>query len=74
MYVECAYGIQLRHEQIVPERSAVYDGFNVRPVGIQANHMDMTKFSGPDDEGYKRVLQQVRRQIKESSVASDART
>ncbi|KAK8070429.1 hypothetical protein PG997_010632 [Apiospora hydei] len=55
---------------IVPKDTAVYAGFKVREGGIYANHRDMTKFSSDKDEGYKRVLHQVRRQIKENSVAN----
>lgn len=31
------------------------DGFNVRKDSIPANHMDMTKFSDPEDIGYRRI-------------------
>ncbi|KAK7973451.1 hypothetical protein PG988_007585 [Apiospora saccharicola] len=57
---------------IVPEWSAVYDGFNVRAGGIHANHMDMTKFSSLQDTGYKRVLHHARRMTKTSYETSQA--
>ncbi|KFY81438.1 hypothetical protein V500_11415 [Pseudogymnoascus sp. VKM F-4518 (FW-2643)] len=40
---------------IVPEFSASTDGFNIRKDSIPANHMDMTKFSKPQDIGYRRI-------------------
>lgn len=39
---------------IVPEHSAVLSQYPNQ--SIAANHMDMTKFSGRNDEGYQRVL------------------
>jgi hypothetical protein len=33
------------------------DGFKVSRTSIPANHIDMCKFSGPDDIGYRRVSQ-----------------
>ena len=58
--------------QIVPQWSAVMDGFNIQAGSIHANHMDMTKFRTRNDSGYKRVLYHIRRQIKESGGATEA--
>ncbi|KAK3987712.1 hypothetical protein QBC44DRAFT_331101 [Cladorrhinum sp. PSN332] len=44
---------------IVPVRSAVYDGFNVRQGTIHANHMDMARF-GTRSSGYDRILGYIR--------------
>ncbi|KAK8068564.1 hypothetical protein PG996_007676 [Apiospora saccharicola] len=63
---ELATGIGL----IVPQDSAVYEGWDVMQDAIHANHMNMTKFAGREDEGYKSVLRHIQRQIKKSSDAS----
>ena len=42
---------------IVPEQSAVLSQYPNQ--SIAANHMDMTKFSGRNDEGYQKVLSRV---------------
>lgn len=49
------------------------DGFKVQASSIHANHMDMTKFQTRDDSGYTRVLFHIRRQLKESGDAAEAR-
>ncbi|KAK3291981.1 uncharacterized protein B0H64DRAFT_408650 [Chaetomium fimeti] len=41
---------------IVPETSASYDGFNVRRGAINANHMDMVRFTSDREPGYQRTL------------------
>jgi hypothetical protein len=43
---------------IVTQQSAVLNQFPCQ--SIAANHMDMTKFSGKNDDGYQRVLGRVR--------------
>ncbi|KAM7211892.1 hypothetical protein V8F06_012734 [Rhypophila decipiens] len=60
---------------IVPESSAVYDGFRVRSQGIRASHSDMVKFSETDDAGYERVLNHMERIFEEheEKVAALAR-
>ena len=39
---------------VVDERSARIGGYEC--IGIHANHMDMAKFQGRDDSGYKSVM------------------
>ncbi|KAK7954712.1 SERAC1 protein [Apiospora saccharicola] len=46
--------------QIVPQWSAVIDGFNVREQPVPANHMEMCKFATRDDVGYKRVIRLIK--------------
>jgi pimeloyl-ACP methyl ester carboxylesterase len=48
---------------IVPERSATISQYSNQ--SIAANHMDMTKFSGPNDDGYQSVLGQMHNMIEE---------
>ncbi|KFY29287.1 hypothetical protein V493_02440 [Pseudogymnoascus sp. VKM F-4281 (FW-2241)] len=48
---------------IVPERSATLSQYSNQ--SIAANHMDMTKFSGTNDDGYQSVLGQIRITIEE---------
>jgi len=48
--------------EIVPKHSAILPQYNA--IGIRDNHMDMTKFSGLDDEGYKAVAAELRRWTK----------
>ena len=43
---------------IVPEHSAVLSQYSSQSIG--ANHMDMTKFGGKNDDGYQKVLNRVR--------------
>lgn len=31
------------------------DGFHVRKVSIEADHIAICKFDSPDDEGYKKI-------------------
>jgi hypothetical protein len=46
---------------IVPSQSATIHGYE--PIGIHANHSDMTKFGSDDSEGYRRVRAEVQRWI-----------
>lgn len=48
---------------IVPEGSATLSQYSNQ--GIAANHMDMTKFSGTDDDGYQSVLGRMHNMIEE---------
>jgi protein SERAC1 len=50
-------------KQIVPKHSAILAAYPNR--GIHANHMDMTKFSSPQDAGYIAVSGQLWRWVKE---------
>ena len=45
--------------QIVPEDSAVLDGFGVKKISVPANHTDMCKFSNSQDAGYRRISDQI---------------
>ncbi|KAI1170200.1 Alpha/Beta hydrolase protein [Nemania sp. FL0916] len=47
---------------IVPQHSAILPGYI--PIGIHANHMDMTKFAAADDPGFIAVTGELRRWIK----------
>lgn len=39
-------------------------GFNVKPSQIQANHIDMCKFSTREDSGYKQVSYMIKQVLK----------
>ncbi|CZR63528.1 uncharacterized protein PAC_13425 [Phialocephala subalpina] len=56
---------------IVSEQSAVLHGYSNQ--AIPANHMDMTKFSGKNDAGYRRVLNRLRdlMELMDSATATD---
>lgn len=56
---------------IVSEQSAVLHGYSNQ--SIPANHMDMTKFSGRNDAGYRRVLNRLRdwMELMDSATATD---
>ncbi|OCL01598.1 hypothetical protein AOQ84DRAFT_401722 [Glonium stellatum] len=45
--------------RVVPSHSAILPGYI--PIGIRANHMDMTKFESEDDPGFKAVAGEIRR-------------
>ncbi|KAK2730723.1 hypothetical protein FQN57_004185, partial [Myotisia sp. PD_48] len=49
--------------KVVTEESARIVGYS--SFGIHANHMNMPKFAGAEDIGYKRVRQELRRWIKQ---------
>jgi ankyrin repeat protein len=49
--------------QVVPQDSAILPGYI--PIGIRANHMDMTKFVALDDPGFLAVCGELRRWIKQ---------
>ncbi|KAI4180178.1 MAG: hypothetical protein LQ346_007042 [Caloplaca aetnensis] len=42
---------------VVPQHSAVIDGYNVRSASISGDHSSMCKFVNHDDNNYQRVLQ-----------------
>lgn len=52
--------------QIVPKSSATLSSFYVRSGSIQADHINMCKFSSSDDSGYKRVAQEIKALIKKA--------
>lgn len=45
--------------QIVPTASATLQGHLVRTSSVPANHMDMCRFTKPEDVGYQRVSQHI---------------
>lgn len=45
--------------QVVPEESAVFEGFNVKRISVPADHSNMCKFSDSQDIGYRRILDQI---------------
>jgi hypothetical protein len=45
--------------QVVPEESAVFEGFNVKKISVPADHSNMCKFSDSQDAGYRRILDQI---------------
>ncbi|KAI1196141.1 hypothetical protein F5X97DRAFT_223653 [Nemania serpens] len=47
---------------IVPQDSAIIPGYV--PIGIHANHMDMTKFAALDDPGFIAVSGELQRWIR----------
>lgn len=49
---------------VVEENSATIDG--LRSLPLAANHFNMHKYSGPDDENYNAVLPEVRRMVGEA--------
>ncbi|KFX87806.1 hypothetical protein V490_08006 [Pseudogymnoascus sp. VKM F-3557] len=53
---------------IVPERSATLSQYSNQ--SIAANHMDMTKFSGPNDDGYQSVLGQMHNMIEDIKASN----
>ena len=53
----------------MPQDSAILPGWSL-PIGIHANHMDMTKFASMDDAGFVAVCGELRRWIKEISRAA----
>jgi hypothetical protein len=50
---------------VVPSHSAVLPGYIA--IGIRKNHMDMTKFEDADDPGFKAVVGELHRWVKEST-------
>ncbi|KAK8135634.1 hypothetical protein PG984_003574 [Apiospora sp. TS-2023a] len=46
---------------VVPQWSAVIDGFNIRQQPIPANHMDMCRFATRDEIGYKRLAHRIKK-------------
>lgn len=48
---------RIDERQIVPSHSAILSAYP--NSGIHGNHMDMTRFSGPTDNGYVRVSEQL---------------
>ena len=46
-------------EQIVPQRSACFDGFLVETGSIPANHMDMCRYANDSDIGYQRTSRHI---------------
>jgi len=50
--------------QIVPEASAVYDGYNVRRESIDANHSTMVKFETSAVLGYTRIVSHIQRMLR----------
>ena len=57
----------------MPQDSAILPGYI--PIGIRANHIDMTKFDSTDDAGFLAICGELRRWIKEISrtAAHDGR-
>ena len=53
----------------MPQDSAILPGWSL-PIGIHANHMDMTKFASTDDAGFLAVCGELRRWIKEIAQAT----
>ncbi|KAL8749696.1 MAG: hypothetical protein Q9184_006707 [Pyrenodesmia sp. 2 TL-2023] len=53
---------------VVPQSSAVIEGFNVRSASITGDHSSMCKFVDQDDNNYQRVLQQIRWVLKSPTV------
>ena len=47
------------YPQVVPEESAVFEGFNVKRISVPADHSNMCKFSDSQDVGYRRILDQI---------------
>jgi hypothetical protein len=54
---------ELMFSQVVPSHSAILPGYI--PIGIRTNHMDMTKFENADDPGFKAVVGELRRWVRE---------
>lgn len=61
----------------MPKHSAIIPGYN--EVSIPADHVGMTKFSGPADVGYKRVsgelglwIRDIHRQAQEAAPVGDS--
>ncbi|KAK3390772.1 hypothetical protein B0H63DRAFT_519987 [Podospora didyma] len=46
---------------VVEQRSAACDGFDILPQPIRATHIDMVKFSDEHDPGYRRVVQETKK-------------
>ncbi len=53
----------------MPSHSAILPGYI--PIGIWANHMDMTKFEHEEDPGFIAVAGELRRWTKSLSTPSD---
>jgi hypothetical protein len=49
--------------QVVAKHSAILLGYNP-PIGIRANHMDMTRFSSTEDPGFVAVCRELGRWVK----------
>ncbi|KAK0710585.1 sesB-related regulatory protein [Lasiosphaeris hirsuta] len=52
---------------VVPKDSAILPGYI--PIGIHANHKDMTKFTSPDDTGFVAVCGELRRWTRDTNTA-----
>ncbi|KAK2731053.1 hypothetical protein FQN57_003639, partial [Myotisia sp. PD_48] len=63
------YELPIVGSKVVPEESAGISGYALYAIG--ANHMNMPKFAGEQDVGYKRVLAELQRWIKELEKHSD---
>jgi hypothetical protein len=55
--------------QVVPKHSAILPAYN--SIGIHANHMDMTKFSNSEDNGYRSVSTEILRWVRDIIKSSD---
>ncbi|KAF1353323.1 hypothetical protein BDV97DRAFT_290489 [Delphinella strobiligena] len=56
--------------EIVPSRSAILAGY--RGLGIHSDHRGMTKFAGPDDQGYRDVVGAILPPVKVIRQAKEA--
>lgn len=56
---------------VVPDHSAAPPAYEL-PVAVDANHVNMTKFSGSEDQTYKNVVAELRRMIKLAKERSAA--
>ena len=51
--------------KIVSKESAVFEGYNL--MSIYANHRNMVRFSSEEDNGFKRLVGELRRWVRETS-------
>ncbi|GAB7336610.1 hypothetical protein MBLNU13_g10308t1 [Cladosporium sp. NU13] len=69
----CIYEeLRTKGQLIVPEHSAVMDGFLVKRNSIKANHIDVCKFDSREDDGYKKVIGFIRDIFEEGELLANA--
>jgi protein SERAC1 len=61
--IRIEFGLIYLYPQVVPLDSAILPGYT--PIGIHSNHMGITKFEDEDDPGFKSVVGELRRWVKE---------
>lgn len=62
----------LKSTQIVGKHSALLEVDGEDQIPVNADHRDMCKFAGRDDEAYEKLFKRVRRMVKRNGVEADS--